>query len=453
VRSMGEEGMESGEFGSRLRELRSAGHWTQKALGRHLAEEARRLGRPIPAVPASTISIWENGRRYPDHLHAYLLCSTLGVSPEALCLEHLLSAEVVAQIESSLAATRRPGPVGPPNAVQAPGYDRLPGLGGAGGDWERLAFVLNATRKLDVAAVSDLRQLTNWYLESRLRIGPRQLLPALHAHLASLRSLIPLAESSSIRREVARMAGEVAVAAGQNWHVLHDYGETLVAFRFALELAHEMEDQQLRAMALISRAMIYTSRLHDDEGIAANPGATVDMLREAERAIGPRASSRMRLWLYCERSWELAGAGFPCEAQRDLELGERALAQVVSGPAGGFLAPWDANYLTVCRGKVAMLLGELPVAIGLLSRAVDEAADDNKRPFWVVQLAIACARAKEPERASALLASAVDGVITAGSGMLIRRVAKITRRELAIYRHQPAVRMLRERLEGQPVLE
>src|SRR5438270_14033742 len=83
--------MDSEAFALRLRRLRDERDWRQQDLGRYMALEARRMGRPLAPVPKATISCWENGVRLPDPFYALLLCRTLGVGPEALALEELLT--------------------------------------------------------------------------------------------------------------------------------------------------------------------------------------------------------------------------------------------------------------------------------------------------------------------------------------------------------------------------
>jgi len=277
-------------------------------------------------------------------------------------------------------------------------------------------------------------------------MAARTLLPVLHAHLVSLRGLLVIAETERARRELATMAGETAVTAGQLWHTLHDLGEAVAAYRFALRLAHDMEEESIRAMALTGMGLLYANRLHEGEGLPAEPERAVTLLKAAETAAIAGASAHMRVWLYASRSWEHAGLGQAVAAGRDLDAAHRALAQT-SAPHEGFHAPWDATYLLVCRGKCAMLLGD-PIA-GM--RRFEEAARDHEqsamaRAYYGIELARACAAAGEGDRALALLTEAAAVAADTNTTMLTRRIEMIARRDLAPLAGHPGMRALRERL-------
>jgi hypothetical protein len=62
---------------------------------------------------------------------------------------------------------------------------------------------------------------------------------------------------------------------------------------------------------------------------------------------------------------------------------------------------------------------------------------------------MALVRSRQLERASSLLMDTVDVALATGMTMLLRRIWRITNVELADYRDSPAVRMLRDRLDGQ----
>src|SRR5262249_26346928 len=95
--------MDCTEFATRLAHQRGTVRaWSQPTLGRYMAGESARLGRPMTAVPRATILAWENGHRYPDPWYAYVLCNTLALTPDALALESVLTPSVVADIEASI---------------------------------------------------------------------------------------------------------------------------------------------------------------------------------------------------------------------------------------------------------------------------------------------------------------------------------------------------------------
>src|SRR5207248_2075636 len=66
------------------------------------------------------------------------------------------------------------------------------------------------------------------------------------------------------------------------------------------------------------------------------------------------------------------------------------------------------------------------------------------RPYAVFQLAIACVRAHEIERAAFMLMDTADTY--AGSAQLLHRIRLLVNKELGDHSRQPAVKALRERL-------
>ena len=445
--------MDCDEFGRRLARQRiRVRAWSQPALGRNMAIESARLGRPLAPVPKATISAWENGHRFPEPWYAYVLCGTLGVTSDALGLGDVLTPAVVGELEAAAERGRSDGHGHAPG--RNGGGDGVPLTGGTGAglhgtqaDWERVAFMLNSTRRLDAATVAQLRALTAGYLAARERTGPRVLLPALHAHIATLRTLLPLAGSRAQRRELVMMAGETACAAGDLWYMLYDYGEAQAAFRFARELGHELGETSIEAVALISQGLLYMNRLHgDEEGLPGGPAKSIQLHDAAESVAGAGARPELRLMLYSRRAWQHAGADDEAAAKRDLDTAQRAVAQLAPIADGGFFAPWGAGYLLVSRAKVAFLLGEAGDSVRLFEDALGDTSG-YMRPFYEVQMAAACARAGELERAGSILNRTVDAALTRNAAMLIRRITKLTDEDLAPCRTHPAVRSVRDRLE------
>src|SRR5262245_53566771 len=422
--------------------------WSQPTLGRYMAGESARLGRPMTAVPRATISAWENGHRYPDPWYAYVLCNTLALTPDALALESVLTPSAVADIEASIQRQQALESAREVSRLQPGGHGAaaLASPMAAGlADLERLSSVLLGLSRMDAVAAADLRRVTDHVLDLQGQIGTRLLLRELHSHLVTLEGVLRAAQAAEIRREVVMMAGETAAAAAQGWYSLLDYGEAKLICEYARRLAHELGGSNVEAMSYGCEALLYANRLHgQEEGLPGGPEKAVELLRAAEAAAGAGAPPNVRMWLYSMRAWQYAAAGDEVAAGRDLDAAQRALSLMTEKPAG-FFRPWDGSYLLLARGKSALMLGDRKRSADFLSQAV-QSATGWMRPFYEVQLAAVCAQAGEPERASSLLMSTLEKALANGTTMLVSRINKLASQELARYRDLPEIRVLHGRL-------
>lgn len=436
------------EFAKRLvRQRGEVKAWSQAALGRYLAGESARLGKPIAPVPRATISAWENGHRYPDPWYAYVLCSTLGVAPDALAVDVVLTPPVVADIEASIRRHRAMDPV--PDAARMAGGRGVAALAGppagAASDLERLSYVFLGLCRMDAVAAADLRRVTDRILDMQGQIGTRLMLRELHTHLVTLEGVLHAAQSPEIRREVVMMAGETAAAAAQGWYSLFDYGEAKVMCEYVRRLAHELGGSTVEAMGYGCEALLYANRLHgQEEGLPGGPEKAVELLMAAEAAAGTGAPPNIRMWLHSMRAWQYASAGDEIAAGRDLDAAQRALTLMTETPTG-FFRPWDGSYLLLSRGKSALMLGDPRRSADFLSQAV-QATTSWMRPFYEVQLAAVCAQAGEPERAGSLLMTTLENALANGTTMLVSRINRLASQELARYRELPEIRVLHGRL-------
>jgi len=441
--------MDCTEFATRLVHQRgTVKAWSQPTLGRYMAGESARLGKPMTAVPRATISAWENGHRYPDPWYAYVLCNTLALTPDALALESVLTPSVVADIEASIQRQQASESAREVGRLQQGGHGAaaLAGPMAAGlADLERLSSALLGLSRMDAVAAADLRRVTDHVLDLQGQIGTRLLLRELHTHLVTLEGVLRATQAAQIRREVVMMAGETAAAAAQGWYSLLDYGEAKLICEYARRLAHELGGSNVEAMSYGCEALLYANRLHgQEEGLPGGPDKAVELLRAAEAAAGAGAPPNVRMWLYSVRAWQHAATGDGVAAGRDLDAAERALSLMTMKPTG-FFRPWDGSYLLVSRGKSALMLGDATGSMHFLDLALKSAAG-WMRPFYEVQLAAVCAQAGEPERAGSLLTTTVEKALANGTTMLVSRISKVASQELAPYRDLPNVRALHDRL-------
>jgi len=198
-------------------------------------------------------------------------------------------------------------------------------------------------------------------------------------------------------------------------------------------------------MVNISEALLYANRLHGgEEGLAGGSNRALELLDAAESAVGPSAPPHLAMVLHAVRSWEQAGAGRGAAAERDLDAAQRALSRWAEPPSE-YWSAWDEAYLSVARGKTALILGKLHESVGHFDHALTMASGWMK-PLYEVQSASAFANAGQPDRAGSLLLGTLDDARARGTTVLLNRIAKLARVDLAGYDDVPNVRELHDRL-------
>jgi transcriptional regulator with XRE-family HTH domain len=433
------------EFGERLLRERKMRNWSQAAFGIFLAKRSSQLGRRKPPIPISTVSRWENGHQWPDGWHAYCICSLLGRAAEALALESVLTPSAIVVIEASIPSREQVDSRGEVGRKVRQLSETL-AVGGPPGtiDRERMSYVLLGGA-VDGPAALDLRRLTDVKLAQRGRIATRLLLRELNSHLVMLEEALPNADSDDVRRDLVIMAGETTTAAAQALYTLFDFGASQQFCAHARAMAHELGGAAVLAMANITEALLYVNRLHGiEEGLSGGASRAVELLDAAESAVGPGAPPHLAMVLYAQRSWELAGAGYSVAAERDLDAAQRALSRWTEPPSE-YWSAWDETYLSVARGKTALMLGRVSDSVGHFERALTT-TKGWMTPLYEVQLAAALANAGQPERAGSLLLGVLDDARAKGTTVLLSRIDKLAGTDLAGYRDVPVVRELQERL-------
>ncbi len=318
--------------------------------------------------------------------------------------------------------------------------------------------MLVATQRVDDAALQDLEQLTEVVTGQLSRLAPRTLLPQLCSHLIILRNKLLMTDNDRVKRELAVLAGRTAIAAGVEWHAMDDLGEAREAYNFALELSHEMNDRDLKAVALMSKALLATRGRHDrgtrpaeaEAGLPAERGWALQLMNEACRLLqsGPPA---MRAWTLLGRAFEHACWGDEARSMEDLALAERAIAQ--TDGAGRFLLLFDPEAeLLLYRGKCAAPLGRLREGSQILEDAIaGQRYNSVSMRLWLtVDLAsVVLEGGGEVDRAAGLLANVWSDVCQQGVTIFQRRIHRFAYRDLAPYPGVKEVRMLRESIAAE----
>ena len=434
------------QFAGRVGELREQAGWTQAELGRNMADEACRLGRPIPPVTRQTVYSYEHGRRLPEPFYGVLLCRVFRKPPEALALDEVVTPRVITQVLASGAAARNLEPT----AVLTATDPAAGSLGPAGLrsspdlDWERLGATLRCIRPVDARVVEDQWTITRRLVGERRYLLARTTLDLFADHIVRLRQLRGMATDDRLRRRLGTMIGQSAIVAGQLWMGRGDFGSAIAAFGYAVELADEMGDGWLRTSGLISQAQIYGNPLPAAPRLW--PAQVMRLMAEAEASAPGESPPEGRVWLHASRSSLHAVLGNEKAAGQELELAHQAEALVRPG-TDIFFASTDQNYLRVVEARFALLTRPAR-AIELLDgalRRTEEAALPIRAWFTTI-LAGACVEVEEVGLAGPTLSEALRLARSVDGPLLVHSAERLARHELATHGDHPAIKVLEEHL-------
>jgi DNA-binding XRE family transcriptional regulator len=435
------------EFADHVVELRDRAGWTQAQLGQNMAEEASRLGRPIPPVSRQTVYSYEHRRRFPEPFYGVLLCRVFRKPPEALALEGIVTPRAITQILAATVAERglEPGAeilTATDPTVAFAGLTDIrtsPDL-----DWERLGATLHCVRPVDGRVVEDQWTITRRLLADRRFLLARTTLDLLADHVVRLRQLRGMATDDRLRRELGIMIGQSAIVAGQLWMGRGDFGSATAAFGYAVELAGEMRDGSLRTTGLISQAQIYGNPL--PAAPRQWPPKVLKLMAEAEASAQRDGPPAGRVWLHASRSSLHAVLGNELEAGRELELARQAEALTTPG-SDIFFANTDQSFLRIVEARFALL--NQPVrAIELLQGALrrTEVAAVPIRAWFATVLAGACVELEEVGLAGPALSDAILLARSVDGPLLAHSAERLARQELATHGDHPAIKVLEEHL-------
>ncbi|MFF7186256.1 XRE family transcriptional regulator [Streptomyces sp. NPDC008222] len=275
------------------------------------------------------VSEWENGKRKISDHYATILRQLLGVTD--------------AELRGAPAVAVLP---------MADGYDDL---------LSRIDSASSVSESM-VKAFNDQTELLRTMDRQR---GAAHLIDQMTGHLSALEDALNFAVLPSARRPVAlALAGASTLAA---WQAI-DAGAVERAWRhyeLAKRAARDAEAPMYLAHAMGEQAYVLCE--------AGRPALGLELIRDAQRALGRDGSPRLWAWLYAAEAELCAHANMPDESKRALDA---AMGKIPSGPEdrdpdmlsiflnGAHLARW--------RGNVLSLLGD-DDAVTSLYRALEVA--------------------------------------------------------------------------------
>ena len=303
---------------TRLREARKEHGWSQERLVHEIERYARQHLLDVASTASLRVYVseWENGRRVIGSLYASVLRALLGLTDSELL--------------GKSATAGRP--------LTVTGYDELIGR-------------IESAQNLSLGMIDTFMAQTELLRTVDRQLGATAVVDQMQAHLAALEESLTFAVLPSTREPIARaLAGAATLGA---WQAL-DVGATERAWRhyeLGKRAAAEAREPMYLAHAMAEQAYVLTA--------AGRSELAVQLVQEAQRSVGTKASPRLMSWLYAAEAEILAQAGDPDACRRSLERAASAL------PAGdGDRDPdmvsifLNANHLARWRGNVLARLGD-----------------------------------------------------------------------------------------------
>lgn len=311
-------------MGERLKSARRARGWSQERLIREIETYSRNHLVDVASTASLRVYVseWENGKRPISDRYAGIVRPLLGLT------------------DSELRPVDQP-----PEAPTADGYDAL---------LERI----DSARSVDTSLVTTLMDQTELLRSMDRQMGAAALVDQMSGHLATLEDALSFAVLPDSRRPIAlALAGAASLAA---WQSL-DSGSVERAWRnyeLAKRAALEADAPMYLAHAMGEQAYVLLD--------AGRPQLAVELVREAQRVSGNRASPRLRSWLLAAEAEVCAQAGLPDDALRAMEHAAREMPDGDTARDPDILSIFlNEGHLVRWRGNVLALLGDDQAVAGL----------------------------------------------------------------------------------------
>ncbi len=239
----------------------------------------------------------------------------------------------------------------------------------------------------------------------------------------------------SLAGESALLAGMLSFRSGRLSHAEADWAEA--SFH-----AQEAADDDLRAYVLVACSQLFSAIPIDNE---VTGDRALQVLDQAQSAMGSNASPRVRSCLLARRAEECAVLGEPAQADADLDSAATEVARLPA--AGDRFEHWETIDLNGYRGSRDVLLGRCHEAVDVLDIALQGTASEPGRAILLADSGAALAH-PEGDIAGACdkLGESFELGAGLGAGEFVRRVLRIRRQHLSSWSKEPAVRRLDERL-------
>jgi transcriptional regulator with XRE-family HTH domain len=312
-------------------------------------------------------------------------------------------------------------------------------------DEERLIRAARSPKRLDGAVIRSLAEVLA--AEHRLvdQVDPVQILKAADTQLSVVRNLAREARAP-LRGEVLGIAGQYAQFAG--WLNAHArrLADANAWYDRALGWAAESGDADMTATTLNLKSHL--------AWLGGKVGPMIGLSQAAQRGTAASAEVRALAVELEARGHALAGDGN--NAQRKLDEAASLIGNAAGDPEAG--PPWihgySSAYLTLQRGFVYFYLDRNARAVEWLSAGLTEMRPEAGQSEWIawyqVRLAVAHARAGDPEPACSVAAQAVLIARQTGSSRVSAQLDRLLAQLSARWPALPAVADLGELMSQIP---
>jgi transcriptional regulator with XRE-family HTH domain len=311
-------------------------------------------------------------------------------------------------------------------------------------DLERLA----APVPIDSDLLDGWEAITENYARMRPSLPPRELLPQVEIHLASLnRRVRDEITSDSLRRRLLSVSSGSAALAAWICFMLERRREARAYLDTAEPLAREIRDDDTLALILMLRADLLSAV--PSGGADGFPVPARRHLDGALALVSKRTPLSIRAPLLLRSAEEHAFVGAEGQALECLDLASAAAAGSPSRhhylrPTWG-RAPDVERIMTSFRGSVLQMVGRTKDAIEILSPSTTSRFPAD-RPVMLADLATAHARQGDLDRSCELLGQAIDLAVEHDLPVAARRIAGVRRRHLERWDSERSVIALDERI-------
>jgi hypothetical protein len=242
-------------------------------------------------------------------------------------------------------------------------------------------------------------------------VAPDNLLGVVRSHVNRLAAVGDASMSPDVRTRWGSLLSDTAGLAGELALDADRMGEALAYFGLARDVAAQVGDATLQALAVTLIGLLHSPQYGGDAKVSSW------YTREGSMQLPADAPGYVRAWVLGQAAKEAAAAGRPGEFFRGMELVEREVERRASGRhLDGFWSD-SACYAAVggpgwagrFAGRGLAYLGHVD-AHATLTRSLDEATDPRDVAALAHALAEYHLRREEPEQAAAAAARAL-GVI------------------------------------------
>lgn len=457
--------------------------WSHRHPGeRPMTQE--RLAEEVGVDPR-TIREWEKGRQRPKTLRLVdRLATALEVSRDEFGLGEVIAPTIVLHGDHVALALNASGGVETPrgvvHAVEAAyagaGMDRrdffgligtlLVALPGSGIEAvERVAHTLSSPRRrVDMATVEAVEQLTIHLCQEGPRLPVHQLLPDARRHLELLVRLEPSGQPPVVQRRLVTCIGRTArhIAGTMMWE-LSDLAGAQAYHDIALRAAREVEDSELAALTLTERSEVLAGhvtgqlmRAPGDRVVGRDDTAEALQLIQSAQAYASRGPAAVQVHVLLIAATLHADAGREADFRRlhdDARTLFTAIGRDEVWTGSHFITPARLlSYEGLGLVRLGLSHAAEPVVSGALAQLGSDSRNAKKRCFVHGHRAAALLQGDDPEvdEACRCLGEMLDIAVALRRATGISN-ARALHRQLQPWSDTAAVRDLTERFATVPL--